>query len=225
MIPSRVLLRDGTRIALTTWAGTAPRIVALHGLGQLGAAWSAFASAVDRRAEVVAIDLRGHGDSDDDPSGGYLLATFVRDVVELLESTSPEPPVLIGHSLGGRIALEIAARDLTPIAAAVVVDASPTPPAATLAHLEEHFAAAPLRATSASSYADRLATLHPLASPEALRPLIDALRTLPDGSVEERVDPRSRCARGAPGCSESRGRRSGAAQRRSPSCGASRRRC
>lgn len=74
-----------------------------------------------RKHRVVAPDLRGCGRSDR-PDGGYDTATFADDVAELCAHLSLESPVIIGHSMGGRIAVELAARHLSLPAAVIGVE-------------------------------------------------------------------------------------------------------
>jgi pimeloyl-ACP methyl ester carboxylesterase len=162
--------------------------VAFHGLAQAGAAWSGFAKAIEGRAEVTAVDLRGHGDSDRDPSGVYPLSTLVRDAMAVLQELRTDRAVLVGHSLGGRIVAEIALQDLMPVAAAVVVDTSPQPPEAWLLHLERLYGGPPVRAGTPAEYLGLLGQLYPLAHQDHLRSLAAAtVRPGVDG-VEEKVD-------------------------------------
>jgi pimeloyl-ACP methyl ester carboxylesterase len=58
---------------------------------------------------VVSVDLRGHGKSDD-PEQDYTMAIFANDLAWLCEKLRLIKPVVIGHSMGGNIALELAAR-------------------------------------------------------------------------------------------------------------------
>ena len=62
-----------------------------------------------RTHRVVAVDLRGHGASDK-PGQDYTVAGFVDDLVWLCGQLELTKPVVIGHSMGGNIALELAAR-------------------------------------------------------------------------------------------------------------------
>lgn len=96
----------GVRLAGDAWGDPvgAP-VVMLHGAGQNRHAWSAVAEALATGGwYVVTVDLRGHGDSDWPPDGAYSLEAFAGDVVALTASFT-EPPVLVGASLGGMIAL------------------------------------------------------------------------------------------------------------------------
>jgi lipase len=82
----------------------APPVVCLHGVTSYGGRFHLLADRLDRY-HVVAPDLRGHGRSDWEPP--WDLDTHLADV---LETAPAGPAVWIGHSFGGRLAAEIAAR-------------------------------------------------------------------------------------------------------------------
>jgi pimeloyl-ACP methyl ester carboxylesterase len=86
-----------------------PPIVFVHGLGMSGATWARCMELLEGRHQVVAIDLIGHGDSPvpEDPAA-YTRDAALADLDELF-ATLAEPPVLVGHSLGGYLALAHAA--------------------------------------------------------------------------------------------------------------------
>jgi pimeloyl-ACP methyl ester carboxylesterase len=83
-------------------------LVLLHGGGANAHWWDHLAPALAARFRVVALDFRGHGDSDHpalvEPGG------FARDLAALLTHLGAREPLLMGHSMGGHIALEHAAR-------------------------------------------------------------------------------------------------------------------
>jgi pimeloyl-ACP methyl ester carboxylesterase len=58
---------------------------------------------------VVSVDLRGHGKSDA-PHQDYTMASFADDLAWLCDKLALERPVMVGHSMGGNIILELAAR-------------------------------------------------------------------------------------------------------------------
>jgi pimeloyl-ACP methyl ester carboxylesterase len=82
-----------------------------------------------RDHRVVSVDLRGHGHSDK-PEQDYTIAAFADDVAWLCGQLGLTKPVIIGHSMGGVIALEISARFPDLPSAVVLVDAPVVPPAA-----------------------------------------------------------------------------------------------
>jgi pimeloyl-ACP methyl ester carboxylesterase len=82
-----------------------------------------------REHRVVAVDLRGHGQSDK-PEQDYTIAGFADDLAWLCEDLGLTKPIVIGHSMGGVIALDLAARYPDLLAAVVAVDSPLLPPQA-----------------------------------------------------------------------------------------------
>lgn len=97
---------DGLRLVGTAWGpASGPPVLMLHGGGQTRHSWSGAArrlAASGRR--VVALDLRGHGESDWCPRGRYNVADFAGDLHSVLDSFD-QPPTVVGASLGGVTAL------------------------------------------------------------------------------------------------------------------------
>ena len=82
-----------------------PPVLFLHGGGQTRHAWGATAQLVaDRGWRSVALDLRGHGDSQWAPNGDYSFTSFCADAVAVADQLG-RPPVLVGASLGGMAAM------------------------------------------------------------------------------------------------------------------------
>ncbi len=78
------------------------------------------------RHRVVAVDLRGHGQSDK-PEQGYAIEGFAEDLAWLCGQLGIEKPVVVGHSMGGTVALALAARYPDLPAAIVMIDTSVLP--------------------------------------------------------------------------------------------------
>ena len=94
-------------------------IVGLHGFTLHGGMFANLAAATD--APMVAPDLPGHGRSNIEP---ITMTTAVAAVATLLK-VSPEPPLLLGYSQGGRIALQVALTHPALLKALILVSASP----------------------------------------------------------------------------------------------------
>ncbi len=62
-----------------------------------------------KRRRVIAVELRGHGDSDK-PPGPYSIEGFADDVAWMCRRLEAHDPVLVGHSLGGLVAVEVSGR-------------------------------------------------------------------------------------------------------------------
>lgn len=93
---------DGVRVVADRLGDPgAPAVVFLHGGGQTRRSWGKAAAAVAQRGwQAITVDFRGHGESDWSADGDYRVATFARDVLEVLRVVPPKP-VLVGASLGG----------------------------------------------------------------------------------------------------------------------------
>jgi pimeloyl-ACP methyl ester carboxylesterase len=99
----------------------APPIVLLHGLASNARWWVLVGPMLAQGRRVIALDQRGHGESDA-PDTGYDFATTVGDLAAFIDELGLERPVVVGHSWGGNVALEYAATHPDAIAGAVLVD-------------------------------------------------------------------------------------------------------
>jgi len=86
-----------------------PCVVMLHGGGANLHWWDEIAPSLAERFRVVCLDFRGHGDSDHPED--LLIGAFHRDLEALLAELAPERYALVGHSMGGHVALDHAAVD------------------------------------------------------------------------------------------------------------------
>ena len=115
---------DGSEIAFSEWGNAGlPTIVLVHGAAANSRWWDHLAPSLlgDDFGHVVAIDLSGHGDSG--WRKAYSRAQWAAEVVGLVRSLRLRPaPLLVGHSLGGVVALEAVLKDPRAWSALVVVD-------------------------------------------------------------------------------------------------------
>lgn len=88
-----------------------PELVLLHGLTEAGTTWPDAVQRWGSRFRILAPDLRGHGQSPHFTKDqlGAVMDVMLADVVALLETVCRGPAMLLGHSLGGRLALLVAA--------------------------------------------------------------------------------------------------------------------
>jgi pimeloyl-ACP methyl ester carboxylesterase len=103
--------------------GAGEPVVLLHGIGDHRHAWDAVLPIIAAEREVIAIDLPGFGQSPDLPTGLPLdLSTMVKTLDAVFTALGVERPHVVGHSLGGLIALRLAqgglARSVTALAPA-----------------------------------------------------------------------------------------------------------
>lgn len=86
-------------------AGQGDPVVLVHGVGLRAEAWNAQISALSERFHVTAVDMPGHGDSAL-PSGSLAL----KDYTDAIAAAFDRPALVVGHSMGAMIALELALR-------------------------------------------------------------------------------------------------------------------
>ena len=91
-------------------AGRGPAVVALHGLGGTKGSFLPTVAALSNRFRTIALDLPGFGDSSKPIGVPYDARFFAAACIDLLDALELDRVHLIGNSLGGRVALEIALR-------------------------------------------------------------------------------------------------------------------
>jgi pimeloyl-ACP methyl ester carboxylesterase len=83
-----------------------PALLLIHGGRDHARNWDWVAEELRRDYHIIAPDLRGHGDSQWAIGGSYAMVDYVLDVAQLLDALQIFPITIIGHSLGGAIALQ-----------------------------------------------------------------------------------------------------------------------
>jgi pimeloyl-ACP methyl ester carboxylesterase len=97
-------------------------ILFLHSVAGNGGQWALQLDHLRRRRRAVALDFRGHGDSDPAEDGDYSLAGLVADVEAVADELGLRRFVLAGHSLGGSVAVEYAGRHPERVAGLLLAD-------------------------------------------------------------------------------------------------------
>lgn len=100
-----------------------PSLILLHGLFGNKKNWSSVARHLQDDWRVIAVDLRNHGESFHDPN--MLYPTLAQDIQNLCASLKIEKTAMVGHSLGGKVLLQLVRQAETLISKAVVVDIGP----------------------------------------------------------------------------------------------------
>lgn len=118
------LERDGVRLGVRDFGGCGGRALLLHGLAGHAEEWAPTADWLTARRRVVAFDARGHGRSERAPDD-VSLAARLDDAAFVIERMSLSPALVVGQSLGGHLAIALAARRPELVAALVVAEASP----------------------------------------------------------------------------------------------------
>ncbi len=155
-------------LQVTEWSRRGPACVLLHGFGDNSSVWSHLTPQIMSRFRVVAIDLRGHGNSDWDPQTRYNTETLTADLAEVINSFDFARTILIGHSWGAAIATRFAAAQPATVSGLVIVDFGPELAEAGVQEILKGFTETPRSFASPDEYAQWLATRRPFANPRAL---------------------------------------------------------
>jgi flavin reductase (DIM6/NTAB) family NADH-FMN oxidoreductase RutF/pimeloyl-ACP methyl ester carboxylesterase len=123
----RFRVPGGLTLFARAWGDAAnPTVLLLHGMAQSGAVFDSVGSALAAAGRyAVALDMRGHGESDGAPDLQHDMQSFVDDLLAVLQQLRARP-VIIGASLGGKVAMVALgeSRD-APASALLVVDTTP----------------------------------------------------------------------------------------------------
>lgn len=103
--------------------GTGRPIVILHGLFGMGDNWRTFARMTEHQATSILVDLRNHGRSPHSEEMSY--AAMAADVRALLEELGLTSAVIMGHSMGGKVAMTLALETPGAVERLIVVDIAP----------------------------------------------------------------------------------------------------
>jgi pimeloyl-ACP methyl ester carboxylesterase len=116
-----------------------PPIVFVHGFACAHADWNAQVAHLSPRHQTIAVDLRGHGESPGD-TADCSIERYGADVAEVMRALALPPAIVVGHSMGCRVAVEAALQAPSDTAGLILVDGSQFP-AAMEPVLLQHFAA------------------------------------------------------------------------------------
>ena len=189
----------GLRMHVRNWGGpvqdTVRPVVLLHGLASTCRIWDFVAPILAESFSVVAVDQRGHGDSGK-PEQGYGFASVSGDVAALLAGRGIERPVVVGHSWGADVALELAVAKPEMLQGIVFVDGGTIDASARYATLDDALAqmAPPdFRGTTREQFLERVrsggqwATLIDQRGQGAEDIIMGNFETLDDGTIRAKL--------------------------------------
>jgi len=108
-----------------TSQGGGPTVVLLHGLGSAGCDWQPQIEHLAARYRVVTVDMRGHGESELTKEG-YAIERLARDVLEVMDALKIESAHVMGISMGGALAFQMAVDAPDRVDSLIIVNSGPT---------------------------------------------------------------------------------------------------
>lgn len=125
----RFVTAGGLRLHYLDWGNAgAPPLVLLHGIDRIAHTFDHLAPRFTSRYHVIAMDLRGHGDSGWDPEARYLVEDHVADLERLVRELGLRNVTLWGNSTGGRVVQVFAGLHPDLVAAVIAEDVGPERP-------------------------------------------------------------------------------------------------
>jgi pimeloyl-ACP methyl ester carboxylesterase len=183
---SRFVDLDGLKLHYLDWGGPGRPLIMLHGFSGHAHTWDHTAAALYDDYRVLALDQRGHGDSD--RASGYGSRPMVNDLLGFLNRLGLERIVLMGLSMGGTVAYTFAAAHPDRVERLIVLDIGPEISSVGLDRINESMGQPDIFASEAEAVAQARAA-NPRPTEANLRHRVaHNLRPLPDGTLTFKWD-------------------------------------
>jgi esterase len=189
---AHVVLRD-MRFHYLDWGNAGRRqIVFLHGGGLNAHTYDLVCLALRAEYHCLALDQRGHGDSEWSPVMDYDMTAHADDIDAFTQRFCLDRFVLVGMSMGGVNAIQYAGSHPERLAALVIIDVGPETQALGSRRIRD-FMAESTSGVSVDEFVSRAMAFNPRRDPLLLRrSLLHNLRKTPDGKLVWKWDPRPR---------------------------------
>jgi pimeloyl-ACP methyl ester carboxylesterase len=185
----RTVKANGLTFHYLDWGNAGARpLLFLHGAGLTAHTWDLCCLALRSRFHCMALDLRGHGDTDWAPDGNYGADAHAADAAGVVEALGLNDFVLVGMSMGGNTALHFAGKHAAKLRALVIIDTGPQISGRGGQRIRD-FMAGPAELGSLEDFVDRAVEFNPARDRRLLRrSLLHNLRQLPDGKWTWKYD-------------------------------------
>ena len=179
---------DGMSFHYLDWGGNGQRIMLFHGLASTCHIWDMVAPILAQEYSVIAVDQRGHGESDK-PDEGYEIESVTKDALGVIKGLGVEDPLVIGHSWGGSVALNMAVEAPESVKGLVWVDGGMINVSNRYANVEEakvEMAPPDFTGVNVESFLERVRTRHQETgmSPEVADIVMANFQILEDNNIK-----------------------------------------
>ena len=179
---------NGLEFHYLDWGNPAnPDVLMLHGVSQQAHSWDFVALALSDRFHIMALDQRGHGDTDWAPDGDYSIEAMEADIDGVVEALGLNGFTLMGHSMGGRNSYVWASRHPKTLDALVIVDTGPQGQRAGRDRIQQ-FQQLPDELDSFEEFADRVQEYTGRQREQVVGALKYSIRERPDGKWSWKYD-------------------------------------
>jgi pimeloyl-ACP methyl ester carboxylesterase len=121
MTTSEVVSSDGVKLAVRDLGGRGRALLLVHGLASSSHIFDLVAPRLLEDFHVVAYDQRGHGESGK-PSSRYGFDCVASDATEVIDALGLDRPIVLGHSWGANVVLELSVREPSLVSGAILLD-------------------------------------------------------------------------------------------------------
>jgi len=126
----RFINSDNLKIHVVEWGDENNQpVILLHHVSSQARTWDNFASVMSQNYHVIAIDMRGHGDSDWANEGEYTTEHYAHDIEKIATHMGLKNIIVLGGSLGGRVGLVFAANNPKLVQSVIMEDVGAVRPA------------------------------------------------------------------------------------------------
>jgi pimeloyl-ACP methyl ester carboxylesterase len=181
---------NGLRFHYINWGmGGNKTILLLHGFMVHAHVWDDFAQIFRTRYHVIALDQRGHGESQWSEDGAYSLDNHFSDIANLIELLDLKRLILVGHSMGGRNALFYTACNPNRVEQLILVDIRPGNDPKSSKALKNLLNHIPLQADSVEEVVKKVCTLSSYLSKEICHHIIaHGFKKISNGKLVPKFD-------------------------------------
>ena len=188
----RTVRANGMNFHYLEWGDSAnPTVLMLHGVSQQAHSWDFVSLALSPAYHVIALDQRGHGDTDWAADGIYSLDSMQADIDGVIDALGLDGFNLMGHSMGGRNGFIWASRHPGTLRSLTIVDTGPGTQRRGQDRIRD-FRELPNNLDSFQEFAERVKEYTGRTEEQVLGALKYSIRQMPDGKWSWKWDPATR---------------------------------